>query len=305
MPRKTFLHALRISHDDSDVGLSTCTLSTSSSVLEDIDENDAERHECIVEYAEDVMNDLRRKEEQQHSTLRLLPPSAVDRRSALLGWSQNVRQRFALLLDTTLMAVAILDRFMSLSVTGDGTGANDINVMHAGAALLLSAALEETYAPTAEDMLQACISVSFRPPSHTLPESSGVFDNAHMLTRAQLCSATSEMAHALGYDLWSINFLHFLRRFSRASQHTISEHNRAKKFCIEALQHYDAVVLPLRPSAIAAAGIYHTRSSFPQRFQRPWSKTLAHFSGYSEEQAAQYYCIVRQCKTLREPENGL
>lgn len=301
--QKRSLHALRVSRDDGDIGLSTstCTLS-SSSVIEDIDESDAECRECITEYAADVMHDLTQKEREQHQQLRPLNDVCVANRTALLMWMEKVRQRFALLLDTTLLAISILDRCASKhaepaapAVAQENSSDNHfaMNVLHAGAAVILAAALEEVYPPEAKDVLEACTNRAFLPTADIdSVGSENAFARAHMLTRDDICATTSRMARALGYDLWTVHFLHFLRRFSRASQHTVSEHNFAKQFCIAALHDYDNVVLQLRPSALAAAAVYYTRCHFSARFRKPWSKTLEHFSGYSAEQARAFMSIA-------------
>lgn len=299
---KTSRRALRVSHDDGEIGLSStsgaCTLSTSSSIVEDIDANDAECSKCIVEYVGDVMRDLSLKECEQHAQLCALDAPTTRRREALIVWIDNVRQRSALLLDTMALAVAILDRFASHAFANNGATPfnteaaapappteQSLNVLHAAGSLLLAAALEETFAPSLDDMIWACKSPKNRPPIVDT-EQCAAFLSVNALTSDALQRMTRYMASTLNFDLWTATWLHFLRRFSRASQHSTSEHAHAKRYCIAALRRYATVVLPHRPSKVAAAAVYCTRAADPERFRRPWSKTLNHFSGYSEEQVA-------------------
>ena len=308
--RDNACRALRMSHDDSEIG-ATCTTSdtcsiannsttlSSSSLIEDIDENDSQRSKCIVEYVNDVMQDLLHKEKLQHSQLRPMSEEHNHCRSAILLWMHAVRERYALLLDTVVLAIAIMDRYFSAKIaeTEAPNVVPQLELIHAGAALLLAAALEESFAPDAKDIVAAFTAPRFRK-SVAYQQHPMVFQRASMYTEQSLCAATTAMAHTLQFDLWTATFLHFLRRYSRASQHSTGEHEFAKRFCLAALHHYEQAVLQFKPSQLAAAAVYHTRINHPHRFPKPWSKTLTHFSGYEREHVTMIYEKTSQVASI-------
>lgn len=272
--RKT---VLRQSHDDGEVGLTCSHTASSSSMIEDIDAADQHMYESIVEYVSDVVDDLRQKETKQHAALCAMSHQIESDRAKLLDWMLELRHRLSLRVDTYALAVGLLDRYVSSVLRrGEMHGDPIVTIEHAAGAMMLAATLEETFPPETTEMVWLCRKAVEQKADRRL-----FYDCGH----ATLRTTSWKMASALDFDLWTTTWLHFLRRFSKASRSTKAQHDKAKAICSAMLEKYSEFVLCYRPSQLAAAAVMKTRM-LTMPTQKEWNKTLAHYTGYSREEIA-------------------
>lgn len=275
---------------------------TSSTTVEDIDCDDADTCECIVEYVDDVFADLRAAEQRVHRALRPLAADAEAVRATLVRWMTDVRSRLKLRYDTLALAVALLDRYVSGVECADFDAqapAEGGRLALAAATLMLAATLEEQFPPESNDFVlecrRACRSGSF-----------GAARDGAAFSSVNLRKVSWRVATALDFDLWTPHYLHFLRRFSKASQHDTVEHNAAKQLCELAAEHYAALLLRHPPSMIAAAAVYLVRgeraaSSNVATNHKPWTSTLRHYTGYARHDVA---CVANDMRCVLNDSNA-
>lgn len=290
---------------------------SSSSLVEDIDAADRGRYECVVEYVDDVMQDLKKKEDEQHSALLGLPTWLEEDRSVLIDWMLAVRQKMSLRVDTYALAVGILDRFLSASFAfapstsssavvrnvnesfeenatakKDESQRKGITVEHAAGAIMLAATLEEIFPPDTADMIQFC--------NQKYKKNGRRTERADRREREELfpfCEHNSlrttswKMASLLGFDLWTATWLSFLRRYSKASHNNTAVHDRAKAICSLLMQQYNKFVFQFKPSHIAAAAIYCANTQL-EPAKKPWNKTLLYYTGYSKQQVEELVSAI-------------
>lgn len=264
------------SRDDSEIGLICSQTASSSSVVEDIDAADENMYECIVEYVDDVISDLREKEKEQHALINAIPKQLEDDRFTLMEWMGAIRADASLRLDTFALAVGILDRYIN-ALLRENQNLPDpiIGIEHAVGAMMLAATLEETFPPDTRDMKRLC--------ERKVVSEGGPTRLFYYCDETKLRTTSWKMGNALDFDLWTPTWLHFLRRFSKASRNTRQQHTYAKNVCLHLGFYYAALVKKYPPSFLAAVAIMITRINIMPDKKR-WNRTLQHYTGYSDDQ---------------------
>ena len=265
---------------------------SSSSTVEDIDKDKNASAQCIVEYVDDVFADLKRVEQRiQESVRPIANARAEQKRSAIVRWMIGVRARLKLRQDTLAFSIALLDRYRSAvepdvyqKTEDDGCGPFSIGA----AAMMLASTLEEQFPPTSHDFSIECRNVT---PALSAAAAPG---NHMYYSNDRLRSTSWRIATALDFDLWTPHYMHFLRRFSKASKNTVEEHNLAKCFCERAMLHFTELIARYPPSLIAAAAVMLVRCRREPPFAvRPWSKTLRHYTGYAQDVVAKVAAVMK------------
>ena len=152
-------------------------------------------------------------------------------RTILMEWLIEVHSKFRLLPETLLIAVNLVDRFLSIRVVSLA------KLQLVGlTALFISAKYEEVICPSIQHFL------------HMTDES---FDLDEMLR------AERYMLSTLQFDLSYPNPLHFLRRISKADDYDMQTRTVAK-FLIEIVL-VEQKLIGVRPSKLAAGAIWLAR----------------------------------------------
>ena len=112
-------------------------------------------------------------------------------RGVLIDWMVGVHLRFKLLQETLFMTVEVMDRFLSMQAVSRS------KLQLVGVtSMLIASKYEETYPPIVSDMIT-------------------ISDNAY--SRAEVLAMESTILKTLDYNLGTPLPLHFLRRYSKAT----------------------------------------------------------------------------------------
>jgi hypothetical protein len=174
-------------------------------------------------------------------------------RGILVDWLLEVHTRFRLLPETLFLAVNIIDRFLSAKIVQ-----LDRLQLVGVTAMFIASKYEEVLSPHVQNFRH-------------------VADDG--FTEDEILSAERFVLAALNYDLSYPNPMNFLRRISKADNYDIQTRTLGKYLLeIGCLDHR---FLAHPPSQVAAASMYLARLVLERG---PWDATLAHYSGYSEEE---------------------
>ncbi|KAF1930873.1 G2/mitotic-specific cyclin CYB1 [Didymella exigua CBS 183.55] len=174
-------------------------------------------------------------------------------RGILVDWLLEVHTRFRLLPETLFLAVNIIDRFLSSKIVQ-----LDRLQLVGVTAMFIASKYEEVLSPHVQNFRH-------------------VADDG--FTEEEILSAERFVLTALNYDLSYPNPMNFLRRISKADNYDIQTRTLGKYLLeIGCLDHR---FLAHPPSQVAAAAMYLARLVLERG---PWDSTLAHYSGYSEEE---------------------
>lgn len=174
-------------------------------------------------------------------------------RGILVDWLIEVHTRFHLLPETLFLTVNIIDRFLSEKVVQ-----LDRLQLVGITAMFIASKYEEVLSPHVGNFRH-------------------VADDG--FTEEQILSAERYLLTALDYDLSYPNPMNFLRRISKADDYDIQTRTLGKYLMeISLLDHR---FMEFMPSHVAAAAMYMARMILDKD---DWDATLAHYSGYTEEQ---------------------
>ncbi|KAJ4990048.1 cyclin [Stagonosporopsis vannaccii] len=174
-------------------------------------------------------------------------------RGILVDWLLEVHTRFRLLPETLFLAVNIIDRFLSTKIVQ-----LDRLQLVGVTAMFIASKYEEVLSPHVQNFRH-------------------VADDG--FTEEEILSAERFVLSALNYDLSYPNPMNFLRRISKADNYDIQTRTLGKYLLeIGCLDHR---FLAHPPSQVAAAAMYLARLVLERG---PWDSTLAHYSGYSEDE---------------------
>ena len=226
--------------------------------VEDIDTPDMENPAFCSEYVLDVIANLRKKEVAER-----VPPNYMEERqhtitprvrNILADWMVEVINRFDLCIETTFLAINVLDKYLSRVEVQQ----RDLQLIGVSA-IFIASKCEDIYAVALDDLIAIT--------GNAVSERAVVAQERKILTAIDWC-------------LTSPYPIHFLRRYSKAADsdgfvHTVS------KFLLElAALHYD--MLAYLPSMQAAAAVYLARCMCGE--DELWSKTTEYYSGYNLEE---------------------
>lgn len=174
-------------------------------------------------------------------------------RGILVDWLLEVHTRFRLLPETLFLAVNIIDRFLSTKIVQ-----LDRLQLVGVTAMFIASKYEEVLSPHVQNFRH-------------------VADDG--FTEEEILSAERFVLAALDYDLSYPNPMNFLRRISKADNYDIQTRTLGKYLLEIGCLDYRFIAYP--PSQVAAAAMYLSRLVLDRG---PWDATLAHYSGYSEEE---------------------
>jgi len=230
--------------------------------VEDIDTKDLGNPQLCAEYATETFAYLRELEGRcVVRNMHLAGQQTNERmRAVLVDWLVEVQGQFKLLQETLHSTVDIIDRYMA--VEGKNVGRSKLQLVGVSA-MFLAAKIEEMYAPACNDFVY-------------------ITDNAY--TEDEIKATELKIVRALEFNLSQPVSLNFLRRFSKAGDVDVLQHNLAKFFLETCLLDYTLVPVP--GSKLAAASLFLslslTEACLPR--EEAWSPTLAFYSGYSKEE---------------------
>ncbi|KAF2272586.1 A/B/D/E cyclin [Westerdykella ornata] len=224
--------------------------------IPDLDKEDAEDPLMVSEYVVEIFEYLKELE------VATMPnPNYMDNqndlewklRGILVDWLIEVQTRFGLYPETLFLAVNIIDRFLS-------TKAVELDRLQlvGVTAMFIASKYEEILSPHVG---------SFR---HLAEDG---------FTEDEILSAERFVLAALNYDLSYPNPMNFLRRISKADNYDI--HTRTLGKYLMEISCLDHRFIAHPPSQVAAAAMYLSRMVLERG---PWDATLAHYSGYKEEE---------------------
>jgi cyclin B len=227
---------------------------------EDIDQNDFDDPQAVADYVNDIYEYLMEKEKEGVDPRYISNQIDVNEkmRAILVDWLVEVHRMFKLLPETLFLAVALIDRYLSL------TQISREKLQLVGVtSMLIASKYEEIYAPECNDFVY-------------------ISDGAY--TKQQILKMEQTVLNTLNFNITHPSSLHFLRRYSKAAGSDYTLHTLCK-YLIE-LMLIDVKLLKYAPSLIAAASVYLARA-MTQRTPL-WTPTLEHYSTYAEG-------VVREC----------
>jgi len=231
-------------------------------LYDDIDKNDSRDAQSVAEYMTDIYQYLMEKEKDAvdpHYLNKLLDINP-NMRAVLVDWLVEVHRMFKLIPETLFMAVSLIDRYLSVS-----SGISRDNLQLLGTtALFIAAKYEEIFAPECMDFVYVC-------------------DGA--CTKPQILKMEQNVLNTLHFNLTHPTPLHFLRRYSKASDSDYLLHTLCKYLIEIAL--LDITLLQYAPSLISAASVYLGRAMVGKV---PWSPTLEHYTTYKEVKVRDCAC---------------
>ncbi|XP_055777066.1 G2/mitotic-specific cyclin-B2 isoform X1 [Salvelinus fontinalis] len=245
--------------------------------VEDIDEGDSDMPQLCSEYIKDIYGYLQRLETQQSVRPKYMNGYEINgrMRALLIDWLIQVHSRFQLLQETLYLTVAILDRFLQVSLVKNKVlnctshcslfynpsikvqtiGRKKLQLVGV-TAMLLASKYEEMYSPEIGDFVY-------------------ITDNA--FTKAHIREMEQLILQSLNFELGRPLPLHFLRRASKAGNADVEKHTLAKYLMELTLLDYDMV--HYHPSEIAAAALCLSQLLLDEL---NWTPTQEHYSTYNE-----------------------
>ncbi|CAG8236015.1 unnamed protein product [Penicillium olsonii] len=224
--------------------------------VQDLDTEDLDDPLMAAEYVVEIFDYLKDLE-----IITLPNPEYIDHqpdlewkmRGILVDWLIEVHTRFRLLPETLFLAVNIIDRFLSAEVV-----ALDRLQLVGVTAMFIASKYEEVLSPHVANF------------SHVADET---FSDKEILDAERHVLATLE------YNMSFPNPMNFLRRISKADNYDIQTRTLGKYLMEISLLDHRFMGYP--QSHISAAAMYLARLILERG---PWDATLAHYSGYTEEE---------------------
>jgi len=234
-------------------------------LYDDIDKNDSLDAQSVTEYVNDIYHYLMEKEKDAvdpHYLNKLLDINS-NMRAVLVDWLVEVHRMFKLISETLFMAVSLIDRFLSIS----STVSRDNLQLLGTTALFIASKYEEIYAPECMDFVYVC-------------------DGG--CTKQQILKMEQTVLNTLHFNLTHPTPLHFLRRYSKASDSDYLLHTLCK-YLIE-LSLLDINLLKYAPSLISAASVYLGRAMVGK--VPSWTPTLEYYTTYKESKVRECACSL-------------
>lgn len=226
-------------------------------VPEGIDDFDKENMNDVnqsSEYAMDIFNYLREKEDQQQ-----IPDYMKDQvcittwmRSLLVDWMVEIQESFELNHETLYLGVKLVDHYLSKVTVGKET----LQLVGA-AAMFVASKYDERIPPLVEDFLYIC-------------------DGAY--TRRELIRMEMNLLKVCNFDLGVSISYRFLRRYGRCAKVTMPVLTLARYILEMSLMNYEVVTV--KESKLAAASLY---MALKMKGVSGWTPTLEFYTGYKIE----------------------
>jgi len=175
----------------------------------------------------------------------------IKMRQIVVDWMMELSDKLRLGLDTTFLAVYILDCTLSKMP------ANRDNIQCiAVVSMFIATKLEE---------------------EHDVPMGDFIYLSDNALTNVQICDCEREVLKAIDYRLNTPSPLQFLQRFSLASKNDLTLH-LAAKYIIE-MTMLDYSMLSFLPSQLAAGAVYLVNWIYnaPPYWVSPYKQFISHY----------------------------
>uniref|UniRef100_A0A8C2FDD5 Cyclin B1 n=1 Tax=Cyprinus carpio TaxID=7962 RepID=A0A8C2FDD5_CYPCA len=225
--------------------------------IPDVDSADAADAQMCSEYVRDIYAYLQQLEVETAIRPRYLDGQEVsgDMRAVTIDWLMQVQREFKLRQETLLMTVSIIDSFLQSNPVP-----KKYLQLVCVTAMLLASKYEEIYPPTVGDFAFV---------------SDGAYSCGDIRRMERII--LKRLNYSLGRPVPTL----FLQRACKVGQAGASERELASFLMEVAALDYDLVHVP--PSLAAAAAFAASRRILGSG---PWSASLQHYTGYSEETLA-------------------
>jgi len=243
-------------------------------VYEDIDQNDYDDPQAVVEYVNEIYQNLMLKEKERIDHRYLTHQFDINEkmRAILVDWLVEVHRMFKLLPETLYLGISLIDRFLSIKQIS-----RDMLQLVGITCMLIASKYEEIYAPECNDFVY-------------------ISDGAY--TKQQILLMEQTVLNTLNFNITHPSSLHFLRRYSKAGGSDYTLHTICK-YLIEVVL-IDVKFLKYPPSQQAAASVYLGRA---MTAKTPlWTSTLEHYSTYPEVTVRE--CALEMNELLKKSTNS-
>ncbi|XP_015264419.1 PREDICTED: G2/mitotic-specific cyclin-B3 [Gekko japonicus] len=219
--------------------------------IEDIDKVQQDDPYASAEYAKDIFDYMREREEKFSipDYMESQPDITRDMRAILVDWMVEVQENFDLTHETLYLAVKLMDHYL-VKVTS----MRDKLQLIGSTAILIASKFEERCPPCVDDFLYIC-------------------DDAY--NREELISMEMSILQTLHFDINIPVAYRFLRRFAKCTHATMETLTLARFICELTLQEYDFV--QERASRLAASCLL---LALKMKNLDGWNPTLEYYSGY-------------------------
>ncbi|XP_054852528.1 G2/mitotic-specific cyclin-B3 isoform X2 [Eublepharis macularius] len=219
--------------------------------IEDIDKGQQDDPYASAEYAKDIFNYMREREEKFviPDYMKNQPDITRDMRAILVDWMVEVQENFDLTHETLYLAVKLMDHYL-VKVTS----LRDKLQLIGSTAILIASKFEERCPPCVDDFLYIC-------------------DDAYK--REELISMEMSILQTLHFDINIPVAYRFLRRFAKCAHATMETLTLARFICELTLQEYDFV--QESASRLAASCLL---LALKMKNLDGWNPTLEYYSGY-------------------------
>ncbi|XP_064526449.1 G2/mitotic-specific cyclin-B3 isoform X3 [Pseudopipra pipra] len=222
--------------------------------VEDIDKEQLGDPYASAEYAKDIFEYMREREEKfmLPDYMEKQPDITGDMRAILVDWMVEVQENFELNHETLYLAVKLVDHYLVEVVS-----MREKLQLIGSTAILIASKFEERCPPCVDDFLYIC-------------------DDAYK--REELLAMEMSILSTLKFDINIPIPYRFLRRFAKCARATMETLTLARFLCEMTLQEYDYT--RESPSKLAASCLL---LALTMKNLGGWTPTLEYYSGYSAQ----------------------
>ncbi|XP_077163625.1 G2/mitotic-specific cyclin-B3 isoform X2 [Paroedura picta] len=219
---------------------------------EDIDKVQRDDPYAVSEYAKDIFDYMREREEGFliPDYMENQPDITRDMRAILVDWMVEVQENFDLTHETLYLAIKLMDHYLAKV-----SSMRDKLQLIGSTAILIASKFEERCPPCVDDFLYIC-------------------DDAYK--REELISMEMSILQTLHFDINIPVAYRFLRRFAKCAHATMETLTLARFICELTLQEYDFV--QEKASRLAASCLL---LALNMKNLDGWNSTLEYYSSYS------------------------
>ncbi|XP_030609721.1 G2/mitotic-specific cyclin-B3 [Archocentrus centrarchus] len=232
----------------------------------DIDSENSEDPYMCPEYAKDIFDYLKKREEKfvLCNYMPKQPSLNSEMRAILIDWLVEVQENFELYHETLYLAVKIADHYLSKTPVH-----REMLQLVGSTAMLIASKFEERSPPCVDDFLYIC-------------------DDAYK--REELISMEASILQTLSFDINIPIPYRFLRRYAKCVSASMDTLTLARYYCEMSLMEVDLV--PWRGSLVASACLL---MALVTKDLGGWSPILRFHSGY---QASDLVPVVRRIHSM-------
>ncbi|XP_041111567.1 G2/mitotic-specific cyclin-B3-like [Polyodon spathula] len=223
--------------------------------IDDVDKENLEDPCLSAEYAKDIFDYLKKREEKFVIPNYMEKQSDLNKemRAILVDWMIEVQENFELNHETLYLAVKLVDHFLAETVC-----MRETLQLIGSSAMLISSKFEERCPPCVDDFMYIC-------------------DDAYK--REELIAMEMNILKTLHFDISIPIAYRFLRRYAKCARASMETLTLARYICELTLQELDFV--SERASHLAAACLLLAVS---MKGLGGWTPTLQYYTGYTAEE---------------------